>query len=101
MEKGRRIHPSGRRTDRHPHCYSFLNAYTLADNDSQQDGYLDAYSYIDEDANSYEDSICYRYPIVFALNGAGRVERVFFSLVSRPRAVEAHLLHRAQRKDNP
>ena len=28
---GRTIHPPGRRADRHPHCYSFLNTYTLAD----------------------------------------------------------------------
>ena len=63
METGGRIHPSGRRADRHPHCYSFLNAYTLADNDSQQDGHVNAYSYADEDANPYKDSICYCYSV--------------------------------------
>ena len=65
MESGGRIHPSGRCADPHPDCYSFLNTYTLADNDSQQDCYIDAYSYADEDANPYKDSFCYS--IVFAL----------------------------------
>ena len=64
MESGRRIHPSGRRADHHPHCYFFLNTYTLADNDSQQDGHINAYPYADEDANSYKDSVCYCYPIM-------------------------------------
>ena len=59
MEKGGRIHPSGRRADRHPHCYSFLHAHTIADDASQPDSHLDAYSYADEDANSYKDAICY------------------------------------------
>ena len=66
MEKGGRIHPSGRRADHHPYCYSLLNTYTIADNDSQQDGNIDTYSYADKDANSFKDSICYS--IVFCPN---------------------------------
>ena len=63
METGRRIHPSGRRANPDPHCYPFFNAHTIADNDSQQDGYVNAYCYTDEDANSYKDSICYCYSV--------------------------------------
>ena len=68
MESGGRIHPSRRRANTDTNPYSFLDVYTLADNDSHQDSYTFA------NFHSHSLSYHYRYPVM-SLRGALRATK--------------------------